>query len=89
MVALWRLLCIKAENPKQMHHFFPTAFPLLFLITLKDFFFCLQNCNYVENILCSFTASLGGFEEGMVRTNAATTPAPSTIPIKLDELKLK
>lgn len=39
MVALWRLLCIKAENPKQMHHFFLTAFPLLFLITLKDFFF--------------------------------------------------
>lgn len=71
-----------------MHHFFPTAFPLLFLITLKDFFW-LQNCNYVENILCSFTASLGGFEEEMVRTNAATTPAPSTIPIKLDELKLK
>lgn len=71
-----------------MHHFFPTTFPLLFLITLKDFFLAtkLQLCG---KYIVFFYCKLGGLEEEMVRTNAARTPAPSSIPIKLDELKLK
>lgn len=42
-----------------------------------------------EKYIVHFYCKLGNLEEEMVRTNAVGSPAPSSIPIKLDELKLK
>lgn len=70
-----------------MPHFFSVTFPLQFLITLKYFFGTkMQLCG---KYTVWFYCKLGDLEEEMVKTNAARSQAPSSIPIKLDELKLK
>lgn len=82
---------------KQKSHFFPvTFFPLRFLITLKYFFWYKDAITwemYCALLNFFFTASLVTLrkekKKEMVRANAAGCPAPSSIPIKLDELEVK
>lgn len=68
-----------------------STFLLLFLITLKYFvFFFGTKMQLCGKYIVLFYCRPGNIEEEeMVRTKAVTTIAPSSIPIKLDELKLK